>query len=93
MKSNKKLFSASLVSTVVILFLILVSSIASASIAETRITTHGTASTPAIYGNTVVWQDGRNVNYEIYALDLSSKRKLVSPRMDQQITLPFMVTK
>lgn len=71
----KKLYSVTSVSVAIVLFLVLVSSNVSASITETRITTHGTADNPAIYGNTVVWQDTRNANYEIYALDLSNKKE------------------
>jgi len=54
METNKKLYSVALVSVALILFLIFVSSTASAAssptITETRITTHGTASNPDIYG-------------------------------------------
>jgi FOG: PKD repeat len=79
MKINKKLHSVALASAALILFLILVSSTAAASITETRITTHGTADNPAIYDNTVVWQDTRNVNYEIYTLGLSNKKETSIP--------------
>jgi beta propeller repeat protein len=57
-------------------FLILVSSTASASISETWITNHGTASNPAIYGNTIVWQDNRNGNWDVYIYDLSTKKQI-----------------
>lgn len=79
MKTNKKLYSVALASATLILFLILVSSTASASIAETRITNHGTAGNPDIYDNKIVWQDTRNGNSAIYAYDLSTKKKLRSP--------------
>jgi beta propeller repeat protein len=76
MKTNNKLHSSVLASAAVVLFLILVSSTASASISETRITTHGTASSPVIYGNNIVWQDLRNGNWDIYILDLSTKKQI-----------------
>jgi beta propeller repeat protein len=72
----KKLYSLSFMSVAMILFLILVSSTASAAITEKRITTHGTASDPAIYGNTVVWQDNRNGNWDIFIYDLSTKKEI-----------------
>jgi beta propeller repeat protein len=64
MKINKKLYSVALVSIALFLFLIFVSSAASASqrITETRITTSGSAAYPDIYGNKIVWQDSRNGN-------------------------------
>ena len=58
MKNNIKLHSAALVLVTLILFIILVSSTASAAspmITETRITSHKTASNPDIYGNNLVW--------------------------------------
>jgi beta propeller repeat protein len=39
---------------------------------ETQITTTGTAYYPAIYGNKIVWYDGRNGNNDIYMYDLST---------------------
>jgi beta propeller repeat protein len=68
MKNNTKLLSSALASAIVILFIIIVSSTVSASspkITETRITTYGSASSPTIYGNTVVWQDDRKGNWDI----------------------------
>jgi hypothetical protein len=54
MKNKKKLYSLVLASATVVLFLILVSSTASASITEKWITNHGTSSNSAIYGNIIV---------------------------------------
>jgi beta propeller repeat protein len=71
----KKLYSVTMVSAAAVLFLILVSSTASASVSETRITNHGTASNPAIYGDKIVWQDNRNGNWDIYAYDLLTKKE------------------
>ena len=76
MKTKINLHSFFLTSIVLVFFLILVSSIASASITETRITNHGTASNPAIYGNTIVWQDKRNGNWDVYIYDLSTKKEI-----------------
>jgi beta propeller repeat protein len=73
MKDKGTFYSATF--AVVILFLILVSSTASASISETRITTSGKATNSAIYGNNVVWQDTRNGNSAIYMLDTSTKKE------------------
>jgi len=72
----EKLYSVSSVSTAVILFLILVSSTASASFTETRISTSGKAANPSISGNTVVWQDIRNGNSAIYMLDTLTKKEI-----------------
>jgi len=74
MKSNKKLFSASLASATVILFLILVSSTASASFTETRITLNTADQTnPSIWSNYIVWQDARNGGHYIYLQNLATK--------------------
>jgi len=86
MKTNKKLRSIVLSSTILVLLLILISSTSSASITETRITTHGTSDNSAIYGNKIVWMDGRNGgsqdkygnyvgNWDIYMYDLSTKKE------------------
>ena len=77
MKTKIKLRSLTLTSIALVLFLILVSSVASASISETRITNHGTAGSPDIYGNRIVWQDWRNGpdNFDIYMIDLSNKKE------------------
>ena len=31
---------------------------------------------PAIYGNTIVWQDIRNGNWDVYIYDLSTKKEI-----------------
>ena len=76
MRHKEKLYSIAIASAAMVLFLILVSSTASASITEKWITNHGTASNPAIYGNTIVWQDSRNGNSDIYIYDLSTKKQI-----------------
>jgi beta propeller repeat protein len=77
MKINKKSYSIVLASTAVILFFIFVLSTVSAAsptVTETRITTNPSNSVnPVIYGNTIVWQDDRNGNWDIYILDLSTR--------------------
>ncbi|HZK71058.1 MAG TPA: hypothetical protein VFD03_05995 [Clostridia bacterium] len=77
MKTNKKLHSVAIVSAALILFLILVSSAASASptITEIQITTSGSAGSPAIFGNKIVWEDTRNGKSDIYMYDLSTKKE------------------
>ena len=75
MKKNKKLHSLTLASAILILFLILFSSTAAASITETKITTYGTAKNSDIYGNKIVWQDTCNGNSVVYAYDLSTKKE------------------
>ena len=89
MKVNKKSYSVTLASAVLILFLILVSSAASAAspsaITETRITNHGTASNPDIYGDKIVWQDNRNGNWDIYIFDLSTKKEIHTTNKTDQI--------
>jgi len=60
MRINKKLYSVTLASVALILFLILVPSAASAApitITETRITTSGYAHYPSIYGNRIIWDE------------------------------------
>ena len=88
MKTNEKLHSVALVSAALILFLILVSSTASAAtvenasltINETRITTSGSAAFPAIYGDRIVWEDWRNGNRDdgpcdIYMYNISTHKE------------------
>jgi len=76
MKNKKRLYSIAITSAVLILFLIIVSSTASASITEKQITTNPSNSkNPVIYGNKVVWQDNRNGNWDIYIQDLSTKKQ------------------
>jgi len=98
MKNRDKLYLVSLASIALILFLILVSSTASATtaqnapftITETQITTSGSAETPDIYGDKIVWQDYRNGNngdgtynlsYDIYMHNLSTSKetKITTP--------------
>ena len=90
MKVNKKSYSVTLASAFLILFLILFPSTASAAspsaITETRITNHGTASNPDIYGNNIVWQDNRNGNWDIYIFDLSTKKEIHTTNTTDQIT-------
>ncbi|AKB52508.1 Chitin binding protein [Methanosarcina barkeri str. Wiesmoor] len=89
MKINKKSYSVVIASAVLILFLIFVSSTASAAspsaITETRITNHGTASNPDIYGDKIVWQDNRNGNWDIYIFDLSTKTEIHTTNKTDQI--------
>jgi beta propeller repeat protein len=78
MKIDTKMHSIALVSVVPILFLVLVSSTASAAsptITKTQITTHRTAENPAIYGNIIAWQDYRNGNWDIYIYNISTKKE------------------
>jgi beta propeller repeat protein len=88
MKINKKLHCLALASAVLVLFLILVSSTASAVteqtgsliINETQITTSGSASSPSIYGDRIVWQDWRNGNrddgpFNIYMYNISTQKE------------------
>jgi beta propeller repeat protein len=89
MKINKKLHSVVLASIIMILFLIMVSSTALAAsssvITETRITTHGTAANPDIYGDKIVWQDNRAGNWDIYIFDLSAKTEIHTTNKTDQI--------
>jgi len=88
-KINKKSYSVVIASAVLILFLIFVSSTASSAspsaITETRITNHGTASNPDIYGDKIVWQDNRNGNWDIYIFDLSTKIEIHTTNKTDQI--------
>lgn len=76
MENTRKLHSLASVSVSIVLFLIFISSTASASITEARITTSGKAVNPDIYGNNIVWQDTGNGNSTIYALNLSTKKEI-----------------
>lgn len=77
MNNKNNLYSLLLSSVAVVLFLNLISSTALASISETRITTNPSNSENSIiYGNTVVWQDDRNGNWDIYIEDLSNKKQI-----------------
>mgnify|MGYP002407277162 FL=1 len=85
MKTNKKLYSVTLASVALILFLILVPSAASAApltITETRITTSGYAHYPSIYGNRIIWDEddvwsgGTIINEGgFYLYDFSTNKK------------------
>jgi YVTN family beta-propeller protein/beta propeller repeat protein len=82
MKYKEKLYSIALASTALVLFLFLVSSTvsvgaaqsASPAITETQITTSGSAFSPDVYGDWIVWTDSRNgqYNYDIYMYDRST---------------------
>ena len=91
MKVNKKSYSVTLASAVLILFLILVSSTASAvteqtaslTINKTQITTSGSAGGPSIYGDRIVWRDWRNgyrdsleEESDVYMYDLSTHKEI-----------------
>lgn len=78
MKTNKKLYSVILTSTTLLLLLIIVSSTVevataqnvSPKITETRITTSGSAVSPAIYGDRIVYQGAY-----IYMYNLSNSKE------------------
>ncbi len=75
MKTKLRIYSTSLAAVTLVLFLILVSSAATAApltITETRITTNGSASNPDIYGDRIVWQDTRNGGNDVYMYDRST---------------------
>jgi beta propeller repeat protein len=72
MEMNKKIYSAGLASVAVILFLISISSTASASITETRISTSGGVTGLDIYNDRIVWTD---LNNHCYIYDLSTSKK------------------
>lgn len=73
MKNKNKLHSATLAFAVAVLFLILVSSTASAY-TESRITTNTADQTnPSIWSNYIVWQDARNGGSDIYLQNLATK--------------------
>jgi len=75
MKIKIKLHSFVLTSTSLVLFLILVSSVVSASISETQMTNYGKANSPAIYGNTIVWNDINTEVSKIHIYDISTKKQ------------------
>ncbi|MGB9927333.1 MAG: PKD domain-containing protein [Methanosarcina sp.] len=79
MKNKSKSCLIGLAATVMILFLILGSSAASATplaIAETKIANSGNASNADIYGNRIVWQDTRSGgNPDIYMYDTATKKE------------------
>src|SRR5674536_90858 len=78
MKTKKKSCSIVLTLTALALFLILVSSVASAysvqsvspTITEAQITANRSASCPAINGDKIVYQDSRNGTSDIHMYDL-----------------------
>jgi beta propeller repeat protein len=89
MNTNKISHSVIFASVAVILFLILVLSTASAAsslkITETRITTNPSNSEhPAIYSNTIVWQDDRNGNWDIYIFDISTHQEIHTTNKSNQ---------
>lgn len=90
MKTNKKLYSVTLASVALILFLTLISSVASAASStatETQITTNPSNSqNPVIYGNTIVWQDDRNGNWDIYIFNLSTKEQIHTTNKASQVS-------
>ena len=45
------------------------------TITETRITTSGSASNPAIYEDKIVWQDTRNGGNDVYIYDVSTEKE------------------
>jgi FOG: PKD repeat len=90
MRTNKKLYSVTLASVALILFLTLISSAASAAsptVTETQITTNPSNSeNPVIYGNTIVWQDDRNGNWDIYIFNLSTKEQIHTTNTANQVS-------
>jgi PGF-pre-PGF domain-containing protein len=83
MKTKKKSCSIVLTLTALALFLILVSSVASAysvqsvspTITEAQITANRSASCPAINGDKIVYQDSRNGTSDIYMYDLFTSKE------------------
>jgi beta propeller repeat protein len=76
MKVNNRLYPVIAATVVLSLFLILTSSTGSAAstISETQITTTGTADSPDIYKDRIVWEDWRDLNHNIYMYDLSTSK-------------------
>lgn len=60
-------------------------SAASPTVTKTQITTHKSAGNPAIYGNTIVWQDNRNGNWDIYIFDITTKKETHTTNKSSQI--------
>ena len=77
MKINKKLHSVAMVSIALVLFLIMISSMASASITETKIITNVTIwDSPVIFGNRIVWnEEHNNDGIDVYMYDLLTGKK------------------
>jgi len=75
MQNNKKLYILPFIYVIAILFLIVISSTASASITETKITNYGKAGSPAIYGNKIVWSDINTEVSKIHIYDISTKKQ------------------
>jgi beta propeller repeat protein len=83
MKNKRKSYSIALASIALIIFLILVSSVASAysvqssspTITDSQITNNRSASSPAIYSDRVVYQDSNNGSSDIYMYDLFTSDK------------------
>lgn len=83
MNKISKLYSIASASMAMILFLILVSSTASAAslmITEGRINTNNSdQQDPVIYGDRIVWEGSRNRNSDIYICTLSEGRTKLNP--------------
>ncbi len=75
MQNNKKLYILPFISVIAILFLIVISSTALASITETQITNYGKAGSPAIYGNKIIWSDINTGVSKIHIYDMSTKKQ------------------
>lgn len=88
--NRKKFCSLALASTFLVIFLICILSVVSATssptIIETRITSNTSNSEyPVIYGNKIVWQDDRNGNWDIYMQDLSTKQQIHTTNLSNQV--------